>query len=72
MYLNETLKQYWFTQEQLDELELLTIQRVSRYWDAAYHFVVTISLLPLPLSEKQEGWLRRIQKDLALDKPDKT
>jgi len=61
MELNETLKKYGFSQEMLDRLQ----KSNGSYWGSACHFVGNISLYPLPLSEKQEAWLKRIQGELG-------
>lgn len=73
--LNETLKQYGFTQEQLDLLvnnaywskpydwEVKHLE--PPYWVRVHRFIGSLTLLPLPLSPEQDAWLRRIQKSLV-------
>jgi len=65
MDLNETLAQYGFTQEQLTLLKSRARGRENDYWVAARDFVDLIPIMPLPLSDKQDAWLKRIQKELG-------
>jgi hypothetical protein len=72
--INETLKQYGFTQEQLDlivnnaywskpyDWEAKGME--APYWIRVHRFVGGITLLPLPLSYEQDVWLRRIQRGI--------
>ncbi len=74
MELNETLQLFGFTQEKLDLLEnnawwskpydWEAKHLPAPYWVQAKRFVEGITLLPLPLSDRQASWLMRIRDSI--------